>query len=75
MEIWDEIFALYDAWKYKKRLPKMTEQQDKDIFYQALDSQFLLRDKSTVKEVKFEDDYVVYLINEGDPDEERNYDA
>ena len=75
MEIWDGLFKLYDAWKYTKRMPNTTEQQDKDLFYEALNTEFILIPRTNVKEVKFEDDYTVYLVNEEESNEERNYDA
>ena len=46
-----------------------------DLFFETLDAEFVLVPKINVREVKFEDDYTVYLVNEEESNEERNYDA
>jgi len=71
---WKQVFELYDSWKYTKRVPG-TMQQDEDLFFETLDAEFVLVPKINVREVKFEDDYTVYLVNEEESNEERNYDA
>ena len=70
---WKQVFELYDSWKYTKRVG--TIQQDEDLFFETLDAEFVLVPKINVREVKFEDDYTVYLVNEEESNEERNYDA
>ena len=70
---WKQVFELYDSWKYTKRVG--TIQQDEDLFFETLDAEFVLIPRTDVKEVKFEDDYTVYLVNEEESNEERNYDA
>tara|TARA_B100000749_G_C18369685_1_gene441151 strand:- start:356 stop:580 length:225 start_codon:yes stop_codon:yes gene_type:complete len=70
---WKQVFELYDSWKYTKRVG--TIQQDEDLFFETLNAEFVLIPRTDVKEVKFEDDYTVYLVNEEESNEERNYDA
>ena len=72
--IWKQVFKLYDSWKYTKRVPG-TMQQDEDLFFETLDNEFVLIPRTNVREVKFEDDYTVYLVNEEESNEERYYDA
>ena len=71
---WKEVFELYDSWKYTKRVPG-TMQQDEDLFFETLNSEFTIIPRTNVKEVKFEDGYTVYLVTEEETNEERNYDA
>ena len=70
---WKQVFELYDSWKYTKR--EGTIQQDEDLFFETLDNEFILIQRTNVREVKFEDGYTVYLVTEEKTNEERNYDA
>jgi hypothetical protein len=63
MEIWKRVMQMIHAWEYTKRVEGTTQQQDEDIFANALDSEFLLLERRNIKEVRFEDEYAVYIIN------------
>ena len=75
MEAWKKIIEQVVVWQHTKRLQGTTQQEDENIFIASLDAEFLLVKRSDVREVKFEDDYTVYLVNEEESNEERNYDA
>tara|TARA_B100000745_G_scaffold298818_1_gene248233 strand:- start:271 stop:498 length:228 start_codon:yes stop_codon:yes gene_type:complete len=75
MEIWKRVMKMIHAWEHTKRLKGTTQQEDEDIFANALNNEFLLLERDKIKEVRFEDEYVVYLVNEEESNEERNYDA
>ena len=75
MEAWKKIIEQVVVWQHTKRLQGTTQQEDENIFIASLDAEFLLVKRSAVKEVRFEDEYVVYLVNEEESNEERNYDA
>ena len=75
MEIWKRVMKMIHAWEHTKRLEGTTQQEDEDIFANALNNEFLLLERDKIKEVRFEDEYVVYLVNEEESNEERNYDA
>ena len=75
MEAWKKIIEQVVVWQHTKRLQGTTQQEDENIFIASLDAEFLLVKRTNVREVKFEDDYTVYLVNEEESNEERNYDA
>ena len=75
MEAWKKIIEQVVVWQHTKRLQGTTQQEDENIFIASLDAEFLLVKRSAVKEVRFEDEYIVYLVNEEESNEERNYDA
>ena len=75
MEAWKKIIEQVVVWQHTKRLQGTTQQEDENIFIASLDAEFLLVKRSAVKEVRFEDEYVVYLVNEEESNEEHNYDA
>ena len=75
METWKKIIELINIWQHTKRIPGTSMQEDEDIFITTLDAEFLIIPRNNVQEVKFEDDYIVYLVNEEESNEERNYDA
>ena len=47
MEIWKRVMKMIHAWEHTKRLEGTTQQEDEDIFANALNNEFLLleRDK------------------------------
>ena len=75
METWKKLIELVNTWQHTKRTPKTSMQEDENIFITTLDSEFLIIPRNNVKEIRFEDDYTVYLVNEEESNEERHYDA
>ena len=75
MEYWRELIKIIKAWEHTKRVPGTTMQEDEDIFLASMDAEFVLVKRTAVKEVRFEDEYIVYLVNEEESNEERDYDA
>tara|TARA_R100001530_G_C4271689_1_gene143279 strand:+ start:553 stop:780 length:228 start_codon:yes stop_codon:yes gene_type:complete len=75
METWKKIIELANTWQHTKRIPGTSIQENEDIFITTLDTEFLIIPRNNVKEIRFEDDYVVYLVNEEESNEERYYDA
>tara|TARA_R110002020_G_C16061514_1_gene755479 strand:+ start:496 stop:723 length:228 start_codon:yes stop_codon:yes gene_type:complete len=75
MEYWKEVIKTIKAWQHTRRVPGTSIQEDEDMFITSLDVEFLIIPRNNVQEVRFEDDYVVYLVNEEGSNEERQYDA
>ena len=75
MDNWKEIIKLINSWQYTKRIPGTSIQEDEDMFLATIDAEFLIIPRNNVKEIRFEDDYTVYLVNEEESNEERHYDA
>ena len=75
MELFRQLIKRITKWNGTKRLPGTTELGDENLFCEALDDEFLIFKRTAVKEVRFEDKYIVYLVNEEESNEERNYDA
>ncbi len=75
MGTWKKLLELVNTWQHTKRIPGTSMQEDEDIFITTLDTEFLIIPRNNVKEIRFEDDYTVYLVNEEESNEERYYDA
>ena len=74
MEIWKRVMKMIHAWEHTKRVEGTTQQQDEDIFANALDNEFVIFKREYVKEFLFKDGYKVYLVNIGQAEEDAELD-
>ena len=62
-------------WNGTKRLPGTTELGDENLFWEALDDEFIIFKREYVKEFLFKDGYKVYLVNIEQIEEDAKLDA
>ena len=65
---WEDVIDRINFWRNDCH-------EHKSSFIQEIEKEYLLVEKSAIKEIQFEDEYVMYLVKEEEPNEERKYDA